>query len=364
MSRKIALFLFSFLFLLGCGLTDSIQRPVDSNVPELILLDGDGQIGVITKTLAEPLRVMAKNSNGDPLPEEEIEFVVEEGGGGIILDTSVITDQEGIAETAITLGTTPGPVVIRATLLPNPLDDPKRTVRFNLVSASIALKVISGLESQAGERVCAGEGQRYPEELVIEVTDENDEPISDIELLIDPMNAAIDDVPFEVSASRTTDENGLVSLSVTAGSVSGDGYDDDVVVTVSASSVVAAPIVALYEVTKNEFLIPLSEPIQYGTNNPTDIFNFSVQLLAACGEVSVGENISFEVSIYLGCTDDELFSDFSLVEQIATDQDGIATRSSPFIFGNPEGTFLHFHIRGVVSGLDPVEFEAKENSCL
>ena len=66
---------------------------------------GDGQIGIRGERLPEMVAVYAEDSGGTPAAGVAVSFVAAEGSGEFG-DSVVLTDEEGVAETAWTLGTT------------------------------------------------------------------------------------------------------------------------------------------------------------------------------------------------------------------------------------------------------------------
>ena len=87
-----------------------------SELPVLIKISGDGQIGAPGEELSEPFVVQALDENEKPMPGASIRFFVFEGEGTLStplpLPVSVrdvaITDVDGKAETMLTLGPNPG----------------------------------------------------------------------------------------------------------------------------------------------------------------------------------------------------------------------------------------------------------------
>lgn len=78
---------------------------------------GNNQSGAAGTALANPLRVIARDSNNAPLAGVEVTFAVTSGTATLGSRTA-ITGADGIASTTVQLGTTVGAVVITATAAP------------------------------------------------------------------------------------------------------------------------------------------------------------------------------------------------------------------------------------------------------
>lgn len=70
-------------------------------------VQGDGQAGRAGSQLADPLRVMVRDNQGDPFPNEEVTWSVLEGGGQVS-PVSATTGSDGIASADFLLGPTIG----------------------------------------------------------------------------------------------------------------------------------------------------------------------------------------------------------------------------------------------------------------
>lgn len=80
---------------------------------------GNNQSGAINTTLANPLRVVARDASNAPLAGVEITFAVVSGAATLGARTA-ITGLDGVASATVQLGATPGPVVITASAAPLP----------------------------------------------------------------------------------------------------------------------------------------------------------------------------------------------------------------------------------------------------
>jgi hypothetical protein len=103
---------------LAASACDSSTPPepiVKAAPPTLDAVAGNGQTGLVGTTLPIPLRVVATTSTGDPMVNATVNFVVT-SGDATVSPPSAPTDADGIAETDVTLGQTPGPITITASV--------------------------------------------------------------------------------------------------------------------------------------------------------------------------------------------------------------------------------------------------------
>jgi hypothetical protein len=86
----------------------------DADVPSLSfeIVSGDGQTGLVGQELTNPLVVRALDGTGKAVKKELVNFVVTAGGGSMFAGAS-ITDNDGLAQDYLTLGTEPGENVVQ-----------------------------------------------------------------------------------------------------------------------------------------------------------------------------------------------------------------------------------------------------------
>jgi hypothetical protein len=90
---------------LGCG----TEPP---RLASLDIISGNGQTGIVGRSLPVPLEVEAKDEKGNPLDGLGLRFEVT-AGGGQVHPTEVRTDRQGHAATELILGAEPGPQEVR-----------------------------------------------------------------------------------------------------------------------------------------------------------------------------------------------------------------------------------------------------------
>src|SRR5690349_10429379 len=108
-----ALVMFAAVAFAGCADT---AGPNDNNVtPSAVaVVSGNGQVGLVGARLALPLAVKV-SANGSSVRGASVSFAVTTGAASVSPATTT-TDSAGVAKTQLTLGTTPGNVVVTATV--------------------------------------------------------------------------------------------------------------------------------------------------------------------------------------------------------------------------------------------------------
>jgi IPT/TIG domain-containing protein len=152
------------LWLMACGESPASVTP-DST--EIVMLQGDGQFAPAQQRLPEMLRVVVRSTDThDPIADAVVEFAVVAGAGAALDDRAVVTDEDGIAATGLTLGSEIGGYRIRATLL----DAEAAPVEFEAFAVlPPALEFVPGA-------VTAGE--------IIEITGQNFSPVAETNVVL------------------------------------------------------------------------------------------------------------------------------------------------------------------------------------
>jgi len=81
-----------------------VERQQQLKACELRIKSGDEQSAKIGTALIGPLEVIAVNALGDPLPEVTVTFTITQGEGATLDNESIITKEDGLASTRLTLG--------------------------------------------------------------------------------------------------------------------------------------------------------------------------------------------------------------------------------------------------------------------
>jgi len=96
---------------------------------DLVIGSGDGQFGVVGSQLPTPLRVVAQAA-ASGLPREDVTVLLDvtQGGATLVGATTTVTDSTGSTEVRVRLGSSPGPVRVRARVA----DQPNVSTEFGL----------------------------------------------------------------------------------------------------------------------------------------------------------------------------------------------------------------------------------------
>ena len=168
----------------------------------LTKLSGHDQQGAAGAALAGPFVVEVRNQKGQPLEGAQVTFAVTAGGGRLSVTTAT-TDAAGRAAATLTLGRDPGrnTVVARVAEL--------KPVIFSATGLAIptTLEGISGGEQQGVA------GTALPEPFVVEVRDQNGNPLEGAEVTF----AVTGGGGMLSAATATTDANGRAASTLTPG---------------------------------------------------------------------------------------------------------------------------------------------------
>ncbi|HLG20343.1 MAG TPA: hypothetical protein VI895_11080 [Bdellovibrionota bacterium] len=226
--------------------------------PKLYIYDSkaNGQVGTVGQKLPLPLSVIAKDGKGNPVVAQDVEFKVTKGSSDVLVTPLVKTDTNGVAATEVTLGKTAESISIQATWVSNANGDPNRVVMFSIKSRPDAPAVLSFVQGHinGSRRACAAEGSNFPSSVALRLTDQYANAIEGATVTVNPdSRGRIDGLPFDIAKDLVTDAAGEVSFNLTAGSVSGSGYNTTTTVNAVASGNGPATS-ATFDITKSRYL--------------------------------------------------------------------------------------------------------------
>ena len=167
------------------------------------IISGDDQQDAPGTTLANPFVVEVRDQCNNPLPEVEVTFSVA-SGGGVLSGTSVMTDNNGRAESTLTLGPNLGAnaVTVSVTRIQE-----QRTFNAEGIRIPKTLDIISG----DGQQDAPGTALANP--FVVEVRDQYDEPLPDVEAMFSVTSGG----GTLSGTSAMTDVNGRAESTLTLG---------------------------------------------------------------------------------------------------------------------------------------------------
>lgn len=178
--------------------------------PAALVTAGDGQSGLVSESLGQPLAVTVRDAQGNPLEQIVVEFAVT-AGGGTLSAQSATSDAQGRAQVELTLGASPGPNTVTATV--SPQGGTPLVATFN----ATALAVTGASASASGGGQVGVVGTQLAAPLRVTVLDAQGAPAP---------NVVVD---FQVTAgggsvspaSATTDAQGMASTTHVLGTAVG-----------------------------------------------------------------------------------------------------------------------------------------------
>jgi hypothetical protein len=210
--------------------------------PKLQIHDSlsNGQVGTVGTVLPVPLTVVARDSDGNGVAGETIQYTVVAGSPSVAIESSVLTNAEGVASASLALGTVSGPIEIRATWLPDPDGLADRSVTFHAVAnpgAPALLTFVSG-HMNGSSPACTGESQAFTENLIVRLTDAFGNPISGQSLRIQPdsRSSIAGGGGAGIPVVSSTGSSGEVSFGVIAGATPASSYSEMTAIAVSVVS--------------------------------------------------------------------------------------------------------------------------------
>ena len=195
------------------GVYTTFTVTVDSSLPRATRLEkisGSEQRGFTDEPLTNPFVVQVRDQYNDPLEGVTVTFAVTAGDGSLS-DTTAITDQDGQAETTLTLGTEPGTNTIEATV-----EGISQTEVFNAKAtlpppAPTSLSIISG-DNQKG---LTGEPLTAP--FIVQVHDQYGNPTEGVTVTF-----TVSETDGMLSSTAvTTNANGEAKTTLTFGTEPG-----------------------------------------------------------------------------------------------------------------------------------------------
>ena len=134
---------------------------------------GDNQQGASGATLEQPFVVEVRDQNGTSFEGVPVVFTITEGGGALSI-TSTMTDENGRAQSTLTLGSEPGANTVEVSVA-----GISQTVIFS-AEATPPLPMPTTLEYISGDNQSGLTGEALSHPFVVEVQDENGDPLEGV----------------------------------------------------------------------------------------------------------------------------------------------------------------------------------------
>jgi hypothetical protein len=176
---------------------------------EIVLTSGDGQTGPVGSPLAEPFVVTVTDARSNPVNGVTVSFLVTQGEGNVP-SPSAVTNEDGQAETTLTLGPTVGVNTLQA-LAPGLAGSP---LLFNATSFSGAAgqTVLTSGNNQTG---IAGAPLAQP--FVVTVLDSASNPVADFTVVFAVTSGGGNVVANLVNTNAEGQASTTLTLGTTAG---------------------------------------------------------------------------------------------------------------------------------------------------
>ena len=190
------------------GIAQTVAFNAEANLPPpvptvLSIVSGDNQEGMISEALASPFVAEVRDQYNALMEGVKVNFAVSVGGGSLS-DTSVYTNDDGLAQSTLTLGQNTGinTVTVSVTGVQG-----QRTFNAEGIRIPLAFWIITGSDQKG----VIGEALANP--FVVEVRDRAGEPLPEVEVTFTVTGGG-----GTLSAtSKTTDVNGRVEILLTLG---------------------------------------------------------------------------------------------------------------------------------------------------
>jgi uncharacterized protein (TIGR03437 family) len=194
---------------INIGSNRSFRRVVEVTVGEpanIRVLQGANQSGDAGQKLPFPVYVIVSDAGGNVLAGAPVTWEVVQPGTLVLNNVRNTTDANGRAWAEVTLGQTPGVVVLR--------------VKSGTATIPITFTVnvrISRLVKTGGDGQEAVINQAFAQPVAVQVLDDQDRPLPNIPVVFSVLSGTASVNP----ASVTTDANGRAAATVTAGAQAG-----------------------------------------------------------------------------------------------------------------------------------------------
>jgi parallel beta-helix repeat protein len=270
---------------------------------DIILISGDGQIGIVGTQLGAPFVIEVCDRFGNCIPNVDVWFNVTLGGGTIDISNPISTDGNGRAQTNLTLSTTTGPATVTAEITGLGITQ----VVFNAFGnpdIPYDIVIISG-EGQSGTV-----GKTLSAPFVVEVHDQFGNLIPNVDVWF---NVTLGGGTFDISNPISTDSNGRTQANLTLGTIIGP---NSVTVEIAGNGINQVIFAATGNSDSPFIIIIISGNGQSAPAGTQLQAPFVVEVQDQFGNTIYDENVWFNVTFGGGSVD--------ISNPISTDNDGRA----------------------------------------
>ena len=213
------LFLISAISLTGCGGGGSGNLVVNPAlvVSSVSVLGGDGQTAVAGTALPNPINVLIKNSDGQPIANQPVNFKARAGSGSVLAGV-VTSDANGQARTIWTLG----PIAGVQTVEVSAVNSSGLAVVFAAFTANATAGTPQAISIVSGNNQTVVQNLLVAQPLSVIVTDANANPVPNLAVTfqassgsgyINPQTISKNQSQQNVLNNTVTDSNGKAAWS-------------------------------------------------------------------------------------------------------------------------------------------------------
>ena len=159
----------------SCG--GDVTLPDEGEAAALRVFDGNEQVGPVGAELAEPVIVRVLDTQERPVPNQEVTFFIESGGGSVAPETTT-TGTDGTASATWTLGAGAGTQRLGAST-PQGGGSTLLEVQFTATAVAGSGSVLVGV---AGDEQTGPVNSALADSLVVKATDALGNPVADVEV--------------------------------------------------------------------------------------------------------------------------------------------------------------------------------------
>ncbi|MFQ5708455.1 MAG: Ig-like domain-containing protein [bacterium] len=314
----------------------------------IALLSGNNQQTNVGTAVTDPVVVIVKDKNGNPVPGFNVNFEVT-GGGGLILENQgstvgalgksalgIVTDNQGKASATWVVGPNPGANSVQAQA-PNLTGSPVQFSATGVTATATTLSLQSG-DSQNG--IIAG--LQLPDPLAVKVTDANGKPVWNVPVTFTPIQGG----GTVETENALTDYRGIAQTIFTQGPTVGTN-----IVQASNAALAGSPVTFTFESVVGTPAILEKFEGDGGSGEVNSLYTVKIRITDINGNPIQGAHVDFEVIEGGATIESENNATFANGRAIATVRlpNTIGTVKVKAISNDLPGFFVVFTVN-VVSG--------------
>lgn len=261
-------------------------------VQKLLKISGDGQSGAVGTTLSQPLVIEAVDSNGAPVPSQQVTFAVIKSDGLLTSTTqqgqqvTAVTDQNGLASVQFQLGTRVGVGNNQVSVSASGF------LGEAVFTATSTVGAPSKIVAEMGDNQIGIAGQALPAPLVIEVFDAGGNPVPYVPVTFTILNGG-GSFAGNTTLQVSTDINGMASALLTLGQQEGIN-NNNVSATFTGNPGPAASFIASGQALGPASITSISGLVEDDSNTP--VAGATITLEGTSYTATSDQNGNFSIS--------------------------------------------------------------------